>query len=327
MSQHHLDVSGLYRKLQSAENGFHVVNPDLRQDAVVLKGDFNYVRLRAGLSLHTSDVVETCDVQCLSETSPGLSFLFFSRGAADVSFGDRKFQFGSGAQRNFPADAVIVNRKERDSFTRQMRRGAAVRKMSINMSSEWLDNGGLDSVGDFGGLKPFLNEHLSARHFAPSTKLHRLIEEVMCPPSMPDVLRRLFMESRSIEIVVEMLNALTEAMDDVSLACMSEVEKKRLRLAIDYIEMHIDQVLNIDDIAHNAGISASSLQRLFHAARHCSVFEYVRGRKMELAMKALKERNLSVSQAAYIAGYSNPANFSTAFRKVYGLTPSQARKH
>jgi AraC-like DNA-binding protein len=44
-----------------------------------------------------------------------------------------------------------------------------------------------------------------------------------------------------------------------------------------------------------------------------------------LAREALVHQNLSVTEAAYVAGYSNPANFATAFRKYFGAAPSAYR--
>jgi AraC-like DNA-binding protein len=35
---------------------------------------------------------------------------------------------------------------------------------------------------------------------------------------------------------------------------------------------------------------------------------------------------MSVTEAAYLAGYGSPANFATAFRRQYGLTPREALK-
>lgn len=35
----------------------------------------------------------------------------------------------------------------------------------------------------------------------------------------------------------------------------------------------------------------------------------------------MRERRLSVTQIAYEVGYEHPANFSTAFRRHFGLLP------
>ncbi|MBQ8846333.1 MAG: helix-turn-helix transcriptional regulator [Lachnospiraceae bacterium] len=48
-------------------------------------------------------------------------------------------------------------------------------------------------------------------------------------------------------------------------------------------------------------------------------------KKMEYAKAELAETNHSVSQIGYTLGYSDPHNFSNAFKKETGLTPSEYR--
>jgi len=54
-----------------------------------------------------------------------------------------------------------------------------------------------------------------------------------------------------------------------------------------------------------------------------SAFKYIRQRNLERAMVALDRDRISVKEAAFLAGYSSAANFSTAFRKAFGRTPRQ----
>jgi AraC-like DNA-binding protein len=79
----------------------------------------------------------------------------------------------------------------------------------------------------------------------------------------------------------------------------------------------------VESIAREAGISASGLQQLLRRAEGKSVFEYVRDQRLQRAREALKAGDISVQEASHLAGYSNPANFATAFRKRFGVVPSQ----
>ncbi|WP_092496768.1 helix-turn-helix domain-containing protein [Faunimonas pinastri] len=40
---------------------------------------------------------------------------------------------------------------------------------------------------------------------------------------------------------------------------------------------------------------------------------------------AIERNGVSIAEAAFLAGYSSPANFSTAFRKAFGLSPGASR--
>ncbi len=48
--------------------------------------------------------------------------------------------------------------------------------------------------------------------------------------------------------------------------------------------------------------------------------------RLELARLALLERGATVGEAAYSAGYTNAANFSTAFSRAFGYPPSACLK-
>lgn len=82
---------------------------------------------------------------------------------------------------------------------------------------------------------------------------------------------------------------------------------------------------SLEQIAAAVGASASTLQRQFQAAQGISVFAWQRQRKLQQAHAAL-QRGVSISEVAWQAGYSSTANFTTAFRRQFGMTPQRVRK-
>ena len=83
--------------------------------------------------------------------------------------------------------------------------------------------------------------------------------------------------------------------------------------------------LSLAGIAREIGCNATTLQRQFRALRGLSVFEYQRQRRLQQAREALERDGVSVSEAAWRAGYSSPANFATAFKRQFGVSPRQLR--
>ena len=77
----------------------------------------------------------------------------------------------------------------------------------------------------------------------------------------------------------------------------------------------------IAELARRAGSSRRSFNLRFRAAYGISAIDYLRTRRLEVAREALVYQNLSVTEAADLAGYTNPANFATAFRKHFGSAP------
>ena len=51
----------------------------------------------------------------------------------------------------------------------------------------------------------------------------------------------------------------------------------------------------------------------------------LRQRKLEAARDAMLREGATIAQAAFMAGYSSPANVATAFKRAFGVSPSQYR--
>ncbi len=50
--------------------------------------------------------------------------------------------------------------------------------------------------------------------------------------------------------------------------------------------------------------------------------EFVRTRRLDMVLRDLLDHGITVGEAAHRAGYSNTANFSTAFQRQFGYPPS-----
>lgn len=96
-----------------------------------------------------------------------------------------------------------------------------------------------------------------------------------------------------------------------------------LNKATSYIAANIGEPLRISQVSHLCGVSESYLYKIFSASLGVSPKEYILGRKMEYAVKLLKETDLTVTQIARELGFSNPNHFSNTFYKIMGVRPSE----
>ena len=78
----------------------------------------------------------------------------------------------------------------------------------------------------------------------------------------------------------------------------------------------------IEDLADNIGMSRVTLHRRIKNLTGISPVEFVRNIRLEQAAKLLRSCDTNISQVAYAVGFSNPSVFSTAFKNLYGYTPS-----
>jgi AraC-like DNA-binding protein len=68
------------------------------------------------------------------------------------------------------------------------------------------------------------------------------------------------------------------------------------------------------------------LQRKLHEEQ-TSFSEIYNSIRRELANEYVQDSQMSMTEIAYLLGFSEQANFSRAFRRWYGISPSEARQN
>lgn len=285
----------------------------------LFQGKLSWQRLRSGLSLHCSDCIELHDFSTQVEVSPRLSFVLFMAGGSEVRYDDRSLQVAS---RPGQPQGIAVALTEPAIFTRRARRGQHVRKLSLCMSPEWFESSGMDgrtSISQF--IEP--QQHMAMHRWAPTPALLALSEKILSDTSENAMLAQLQQESRALELAHGVLQQLMGAMHTPH-----QQRPHQQRLVQRTLELlHSDQAdgWSLDQIATVVGASASTLQRQFRIAQGQSLFAYQRQRKLQQARRAL-QAGVSIREAAWLAGYSGSANFTTAFRRQFGVTPQVVQK-
>jgi AraC family transcriptional regulator len=95
--------------------------------------------------------------------------------------------------------------------------------------------------------------------------------------------------------------------------------------AIDYIEQHLDEELDLSSIAEEAYISVAQLYRVFYALTGHPVKDYIRKRRMSVAANHLRNSKRTVEELAWDSGFESYHSFAKVFKKIVGLTPAAYR--
>ena len=88
------------------------------------------------------------------------------------------------------------------------------------------------------------------------------------------------------------------------------------------MQANLEKRLKLDDIAKLVGISRAGLERVFHQQFGVSVMHHYRKIRINAARKMLA-KGASISEAAYLTGFSSPQHFATVFKKEENISPSQ----
>ena len=95
---------------------------------------------------------------------------------------------------------------------------------------------------------------------------------------------------------------------------------------VDYIEAHLDDKLDLDSLAREAGYSKYHLHRMFTSIIGFTVHSYVQRRRLTEAARLLIFTDKPIMEIALFAGYETQQSFSVAFKALFDCSPQTLRK-
>jgi len=97
---------------------------------------------------------------------------------------------------------------------------------------------------------------------------------------------------------------------------------KKVAKACEFIEAHLSERLSLADLAAACGLSMRHFCRAFRAATRLSPHDYIVRRRVETARRLIGDGRSSLSEIAYMVGFSSHAHMSATFQKLLGVPPS-----
>ncbi|MDO5292366.1 MAG: AraC family transcriptional regulator [bacterium] len=99
-----------------------------------------------------------------------------------------------------------------------------------------------------------------------------------------------------------------------------------LQKAINYMEAHLLEDVNYEDVAHYLHMLNYNFHRTFSFMAGMTANEYIRNRRLSLAGQELQESNAKVIDVALKFGYDTPESFTKAFTRFHGVAPKYAKQ-
>jgi len=96
--------------------------------------------------------------------------------------------------------------------------------------------------------------------------------------------------------------------------------------SIMYLNAHLAEPLQIQDLAETAGYSLSYYKQKFKQEMGITPSEYIMLQKMEHAKKILTETDTSITEIAFSLGFSSSNYFCAVFKKFMDCTPKDYRR-
>jgi len=100
----------------------------------------------------------------------------------------------------------------------------------------------------------------------------------------------------------------------------------KLKTLYDHVQDNYSSKMTLQEVADIMNMSSVSFNRFIKKRTGKTFVEYVNDIRIGYASKWLIERDLSISEIAFMCGFNSIANFNRVFRKSKGSTPTQYRQ-
>jgi len=124
--------------------------------------------------------------------------------------------------------------------------------------------------------------------------------------------------------ILLLVNSLYQS-PNTMIASKSGITYKRIKPVIQYISHNLEKNLSLNHLSEKFFISKYHLGYLFKKATGFSINEYIINRRIIKAHELL-QKDLSVSKAGELVGYTNVSHFIRTFKKLTGISPKQYAK-
>lgn len=288
--------------------------PSWDHRAALLTGRMWVCELEPGVQLRLADVKDRFGLKTQALLPAGVKIALVIEGAARVRYDAFEARLGPHADLG-----LLVALPAAAEFMRQGEAGALERTLTLSLSPHWLVRHGYSDLMESQDDSPYL------QYWAPSPGLLALASRLFLLEAGMEhsAAYRLQLKGFAMALAGEALASLPTAPSTDTIARPHDRQLARLMSMVDRGQARgVTQV----ELADQLGMSLSNLQRRFYRHNGEALGSFLRRYHLSLAREAMALEAISIDTAAALAGYSSATNFATAFKREFGVRPSDSRK-
>lgn len=84
-----------------------------------------------------------------------------------------------------------------------------------------------------------------------------------------------------------------------------------------------DSDFNVEKMCDEVGVSRTQLHRKLKEMTGVPTSEFLRNIRLNEAARLIREHKINITQISYMVGFANNSHFSTAFKKYFGMSPTE----
>jgi len=284
--------------------------------AALLTGRMWVSELEPGMQLRLADVQDRFGLTSKAVLPAGIKIALVIYGTARVRYGHHGATLGPDATHS----GLLVALPSSAQFMRQGQAGEYERTLTLSLSPYWIARHGYQTLMNVSPEAP----HLA--YWTPSPGLLALASRLFTlhTVAINNDAYRLQLMGFAMALAGESLAGACPAPSIMQAS--SHAHDRRLTRLMSIVDSGQATGMTQVDLAHQLGMSVSNLQRRFYRQYGESLGSFLRRHHLSLAREAMVREAISIETAAALAGYTSATNFATAFKREFGVRPSDYRK-
>ncbi|MEM9092601.1 MAG: AraC family transcriptional regulator [Cyanobacteria bacterium P01_F01_bin.53] len=176
-------------------------------------------------------------------------------------------------------------------------------------------------------LQPLVRQNDWQRRFSPQMTgaMRTVVRQIIDCPFLGTA-KRAYLQGKVFELIALQLDSISSS-DAAPTATFPKADTvARLHYAAEILRSRLENPPSQIELAQLVGIGHSTLSKGFREVFGITPFAYLTRYRMEQAESSLRQPDCTVAEVANRVGYGNPAHFAAAFKRHFGITPSECMR-
>lgn len=151
-------------------------------------------------------------------------------------------------------------------------------------------------------------------------EMHRIINEIKEVKKTGE-LKRLHTEAKVLELLIYQIEQLNNEQSEGN-KILRENDIQKLELARTILENRFTDPPTQRELAMEVMLNESKLRKDFKEYFATTIYDFITRKRMEMAKTLLLQEGKTIYEVALLTGFKHQANFSIAFKRYFGISPS-----
>jgi AraC-like DNA-binding protein len=156
-----------------------------------------------------------------------------------------------------------------------------------------------------------------------TTAIEQVVKQMMSCPYQGTT-KQIYLQGKVIELMALQLAPILNNPGELTPSPqLKPTTVNRIHQAREILHFRLENPPSLVELAEIVGISDRTLRYGFKALFGTTVFSYLTQKRLERAEELLRHGGVTVAEVANLLGYSHLGHFAAAFKRQFGITPSE----